>query len=55
MLQQQRQFARTSDGVDCDDLPVIEKIDQLGSVDSVEFLERLQSEGLFAAEVDDGM
>lgn len=37
------------------DLPVIEKIDQLGNVDSVDFLKRLQSEGLFAAEVDDEM
>ncbi|MDX1946578.1 MAG: hypothetical protein SFU86_14345 [Pirellulaceae bacterium] len=33
------------------DLPVIEKIDQLGNVDSVDFLQQLQNEGLFAAEV----
>jgi anti-sigma factor RsiW len=35
------------------DLPVIEKIDEYANVESVEFLERLQNEGLFAAEVSD--
>jgi anti-sigma factor RsiW len=36
------------------DLPVIEQIDQYSNVESVEFLKRLQNEGLFAAEVGDG-
>jgi anti-sigma factor RsiW len=36
------------------DLPVIERIDQYTNIDSVEFLQRLQKEGLFAAEVEDG-
>jgi anti-sigma factor RsiW len=36
------------------DLPVIERIDQYSNVESVEFLKRLQREGLFAAEVSDG-
>ena len=36
------------------DLPVIERIDDYRNIDSVEFLQSLQSEGLFAAEVDDG-
>lgn len=36
------------------DLPVIERIDEYSSVESVEFLKRLQKEGLFAAEVSDG-
>lgn len=36
------------------DLPVIERIDEYRNIDSVEFLQSLQSEGLFAAEVDDG-
>jgi anti-sigma factor RsiW len=35
------------------DLPVIEKIDEYANVESVEFLKRLQNEGLFAAEVSD--
>jgi anti-sigma factor RsiW len=35
------------------DLPVIERIDEYVNVDSVEFLQRLQSEGLFAVEVSD--
>lgn len=36
------------------DLPVIERIDEYRNVDSVEFLRQLHTEGLFAAEVDDG-
>jgi hypothetical protein len=36
------------------DLPVIERIDDYRNIDSMEFLQSLQSEGLFAAEVDDG-
>ncbi len=36
------------------DLPVIQQIDQYSNVESVEFLKRLQKEGLFAAEVSDG-
>jgi anti-sigma factor RsiW len=36
------------------DLPVIERIDEYSNIDNVEFLKRLQSEGLFAAEVTDG-
>ena len=36
------------------DLPVIERVDEYSNVDSVEFLKRLQKEGLFAAEVNDG-
>lgn len=36
------------------DLPVIERIDEYRNIDSVEFLRQLHSEGLFAAEVDDG-
>jgi hypothetical protein len=36
------------------DLPVIERIDQYSNIESVEFLQQLQKEGLFAAEVDDG-
>jgi anti-sigma factor RsiW len=36
------------------DFPVIERIDEYRNIDSVEFLQALQSEGLFAAEVDDG-
>ena len=35
------------------DLPVIEKIDEYANVESVEFLQRLQNEGLFAGEVSD--
>jgi anti-sigma factor RsiW len=35
------------------DLPVIERLDEYRNIDSVEFLERLQKEGLFAAEVND--
>lgn len=35
------------------DLPVIQKIDEYANVESVEFLQRLQNEGLFAAEVND--
>jgi anti-sigma factor RsiW len=37
------------------DLPVIERLDEYRNLDSVEFLERLQKEGLFAAEVNDAM
>src|SRR5688500_13525386 len=37
------------------DLPVIERLDEYSNADSVEFLERLHKEGLFAAEVDDGL
>lgn len=36
------------------DLPVIERIDQYSNIESVEFLKRLEREGLFAAEVSDG-
>jgi len=36
------------------DYPVIERIDEYSNVESVEFLKRLQMEGLFAAEVSDG-
>ena len=36
------------------DLPVIERIDEYHDADSVEFLQQLHQEGLFAAEVDDG-
>jgi len=36
------------------DLPVIERIDEYRDADSVEFLQQLHREGLFAAEVDDG-
>ena len=36
------------------DYPVIERIDEYGNVESVDFLKRLQKEGLFAAEVSDG-
>lgn len=35
------------------DLPVIERIDEYRSVDSVDFVKRLHEEGLFAAEVSD--
>lgn len=35
------------------DLPVIERIDQLHNTPSVEFLERLQKEGLFLADSDE--
>jgi anti-sigma factor RsiW len=37
------------------DLPVIQRVDQYRNADSVEFLERLREEGLFAGEVEDGM
>jgi anti-sigma factor RsiW len=37
------------------DLPVIERLDEYRNIESVEFLERLQKEGLFAAEVDDAL
>ncbi|HEX5106377.1 MAG TPA: hypothetical protein VFV87_21305 [Pirellulaceae bacterium] len=37
------------------DLPVIERIDEYRNADSVEFLQRLHDEGLFAAEVEDGI
>jgi anti-sigma-K factor RskA len=37
------------------DLPVIERIDEYRDADSVEFLQQLHREGLFAAEVDDGI
>lgn len=37
------------------DLPVIERVDQLRHADSVEFLERLRQEGLFAGEGDDAI
>ena len=36
------------------DYPVIDRIDQYSTIESVEFLQRLQKEGLFAAEVEDG-
>lgn len=36
------------------DLPVIERIDEYRDADSVEFLQQMHQEGLFAAEVDDG-
>ncbi|HEX5105163.1 MAG TPA: zf-HC2 domain-containing protein [Pirellulaceae bacterium] len=36
------------------DLPVIERVDEYRNVESVEFLQELQKEGLFAAEVDHG-
>ena len=36
------------------DLPVIERIDEYRDADSVEFLQQLHQEGLFAAEVNDG-
>jgi len=36
------------------DYPVIERFDEYSNVESVEFLKRLQKEGLFAAEVSDG-
>jgi anti-sigma-K factor RskA len=36
------------------DLPVIERIDEYRDADSVEFLQQLHEEGLFAAEVNDG-
>jgi hypothetical protein len=36
------------------DLPVIERVDEYRDADSLEFLEQLHKEGLFAAEVDDG-
>jgi anti-sigma factor RsiW len=35
------------------DLPVIERIDEYANIESVEFLQQLQKEGLFAAEVSD--
>jgi predicted anti-sigma-YlaC factor YlaD len=37
------------------DLPVIERLEQYRDADSVEFLQQLHQEGLFAAEVDDGI
>jgi anti-sigma-K factor RskA len=37
------------------DLPVIERIDEYRDADSVEFLQQLHQERLFAAEVDDGI
>jgi anti-sigma factor RsiW len=37
------------------DLPVIERLDEYRNIESVEFLERLHKEGLFAAEVDDAL
>lgn len=37
------------------DLPVIERIDEYRDADRVEFLQQLHQEGLFAAEVDDGI
>jgi anti-sigma factor RsiW len=36
------------------DLPVIERIDEYSNIDNIEFLKQLQTEGLFAAEVNDG-
>ena len=36
------------------DLPVIERVDEYSNVESVEFLKRMQKDGLFAAEVSDG-
>ncbi|MEX2175181.1 MAG: hypothetical protein WD872_12535 [Pirellulaceae bacterium] len=35
------------------DLPVIERVDDYRAIESVEFLQRLEKEGLFAAEVED--
>jgi hypothetical protein len=37
------------------DLPVIENVDEYRTVESMDFLQRLQKEGLFASEVDNGM
>ncbi len=37
------------------DLPVIERVDEYRNVESVEFLQQLQKEGLFAAEVSDAL
>ena len=37
------------------DLPVIERVDEYRNIDDIDFLKRLESENLFAAEVDDGM
>ena len=37
------------------DLPVIERVDEYRNIESVEFLQELQKEGLFAAEVDHGL
>lgn len=37
------------------DLPVIERIDEYHSADSVEFVQKLHQEGLFAGEVGDGL
>jgi anti-sigma factor RsiW len=35
-------------------LPLIERVDEYGNVDSFEFVKQLQQENLFSAEVDDG-
>ena len=37
------------------DLPVIERMDELRHAESVEFLQKLQAEGLFAGELDDAL
>jgi anti-sigma factor RsiW len=37
------------------DLPVIERVDEYLHADSVEFLQKLQDEGLFAGEIDDAL
>jgi hypothetical protein len=36
------------------DLPLIERVDDYGNVDSFDFVKQLQQENLFSAEVDDG-
>jgi anti-sigma factor RsiW len=36
------------------DLPLIERVDDYGNVDSFDFVKQLQQENLFTAEVDDG-
>jgi anti-sigma factor RsiW len=37
------------------DLPVIERVDEYRHIDDIQFLKQLESENLFAVEVDDGM
>lgn len=37
------------------DLPLIERVDEYRYADSIEFLQKLQQEGLFAGEVDDAL
>jgi anti-sigma factor RsiW len=48
-----RQFNRPNREL-ISDLPVIERLDEYRSAESVEFVQKLQAEGLFAAEVGDG-